>query len=682
MRRPLIHAKARILADTLASNSNETSAAEAAARATAHLQGGRFAEAEAAAREALAERADDADALYALAVALRYQARERDALDTLARLKAARPGFGRADQEEGHARRALDDPEGAARAYEAAVRANPGLLASWRALSQLYASAGRTDAATNARAQAERLAKLPRELLSVTSFIAEGRLYKAEQLCRDFLQRTPHNVEAMRLLARIGMKLNVLDDAEFLLESALEFDPDNRLARIDYVEALSRRQKYARALEEAEKVRDAAPNNPATQMLHANALTAVGRYDDAIAAFDQLRDAAHDRAQVDMARGHALKTIGRHDDAVAAYRAAYAERPDLGDAHWSLANLKTYRFTDDEIAAMTREEARDGVDVDDRIHLCFALGKAHEDREETDTAFAFYERGNRLKTKRVRYSADRMDVEFARQKEVCTPELFAAKSGMGCTAPDPIFIVGLPRAGSTLIEQILASHSKVDGTLELPNVLALAHRLGGRRRREDEPRYPAILNDLTADQLAKFGAAYLEDTRVYREDAPFFTDKMPNNFRHIGLIKLMLPNAKIIDARRHPLACCFSGFKQLFAEGQEFTYGLEEIGRYYRGYIELMAHWDAVLPGAILRVQHEDVVADLEGQVRRILDFCGLAFEPACLDFHKTERAVRTASSEQVRRPIDAAGVEQWRAFEAHFDPLKDALGPALDGYR
>ncbi|MEO0643161.1 MAG: sulfotransferase, partial [Pseudomonadota bacterium] len=301
------------------------------------------------------------------------------------------------------------------------------------------------------------------------------------------------------------------------------------------------------------------------------------------------------------------------------------------------------------------------------------LGKALEDAGEYEESFAAYEKGNDLKRTQTRYSADKMSEELSKQGAICTPELFAQHSGRGHLAPDPIFILGLPRAGSTLLEQILASHSRIDGTLELPNILALAHRLRGRRA--GQSKYPDVLPNLSAEQLAKFGEDYINDTRIHRQGAPFFIDKMPNNFRHIGLIHLILPNAKIIDARRAPMDCCFSGFKQLFAEGQEFTYGLTEIGRYYSDYVDLMEHWDTVLPGKVLRVIHEDVLDDQEGETRRMLDFLGLPFEEACLQFHKTDRAVRTASSEQVREPINRKGQDAWKPFEPWLGDLKEALG-------
>ncbi len=369
--------------------------------------------------------------------------------------------------------------------------------------------------------------------------------------------------------------------------------------------------------------------------------------------------------------GHALKTLGRQPEAISAYQSAYTVNPGFGDAYWSLANLKTYRFSEAEIAGMRAHEALTGTPLADRYHLCFALGKALEDRGEYAESFAYYERGNALKKDEIPYRAETTERNARLQISLFTPPFVAARRGFGCPRPDPIFVVGLPRAGSTLIEQILASHTQVEGTMELSDITRLVVRLMGRQYSETEPRYPSVLAELPAEKFREFGEKYLADTEIYRTDRPFFIDKNPNNFRHLGLIHLILPNAKIIDARREPMACCFSNFKQLFATGQEFTYSLEDIARYYRSYVELMAHWDEVLPGKILRVQHEDVVENLEDNVRRILDYCGLDFQPQCLEFHKTERSVRTASSEQVRQPIFKDGLNQWENFAPWLDELR-----------
>ncbi len=630
----------------------------------------------------LEETPDNIDALYMSAVCERYLKQPEKAAAYLQKLKSVSPDFGRAFQEEGHLARSMGDMEKALSAYAQAVRANPGLEASWRAQEDILRGFGREAAAEQAKAQAERLAALPRELLAVTNFIHEGKLVKAENLCRRFLQQHPRHVEGMRLLADVGARLGVLDDADFLLESAIAFEPDNVQLRLDYIQLLRKRQKFQAALDQAKALYERDPDNPLFQSHYAIESLQTGDFEKALGLFDKVLETLPADPATLTSRGHALKTWGRTDEAIKSYRAAFAARPDQGDAYYALANLKTYEFTDEEIEAMRVQEARSDAAYQDRFHLCFALGKAFEDRGDVETAFSYYARGNELKRLKSAYRADDMDKEFHAQTDICTAEFFNSRAGAGHDAPDPIFIVGLPRAGSTLLEQILASHSQVDGTLELPNILSLSQSLRGRRRAGGESDYPKILQTLTAEKFAEMGKAYIEDTRIHRAGAPYFIDKMPNNFRHIGLIHLILPNAKIIDARREPMACCFSGYKQLFAEGQEFTYGLEDIGRYYRGYVELMRHWDAALPGKVLRVQHEDVIDDLEREVRRMLDFCGLPFESACLDFHKTERSVRTASSEQVRQPINKTGVDQWRRFDPCLDPLKKALGPALTEYR
>ena len=636
------------------------------------LQAGDYAGGLAVAEDLLVSDAADGDALYIAAVAARYVGKPEAAAGHLVALHRAMPEYGRAWQEAGHLAVARNQQEEAIAAYARAVRFNPALEASWRELARLQAANGRDAEARAAIAQRDRIAALPRELLAVTNHLHEGRLLRAEEICRHYLRAHPRDTEGMRLLAQIGIRLGVLDDAEFLLESAVAFAPEDVQLRLDYIDALRRRQKFARSREEAEALYARDPANPLFQSHLAIESLQTGDYDRAFELFDAVLEKLPRDPATLTSRGHALKTMGRQADAVDSYRAAFAAKPDHGDAYYALANLKTYRFTDAEMAAMRDEAARPDLAFMDRVHIAFALGKGHEDREEYAESFAHYREGNDLKRAQTRYSADAMTAELARQREACTADLFARHEGDGHRAPDPIFILGLPRAGSTLLEQILASHSQIDGTLELPNILSLAHRLRGRKA--SASRYPGILHDLTAEQLAKFGEQYIADTRIHRQGAPFFIDKMPNNFRHIGLIHLILPNAIIIDARRDPMDCCFSGFKQLFAEGQEFTYGLEEIGRYYADYVELMQHWDEVLPGRVLRVNHEDVLDDLEGQTRRMLDHVGLPFEEQCLAFHKTQRAVRTASSEQVRQPITRAGQGAWKPYEAWLDPLKEAL--------
>lgn len=646
------------------------------------MQAGDFTRALGTLEGVLAHQPDHADALYIKAVCFRYLKRLDDALGALRQLSEVAPDFGRGLQEEAHLYRDRGDLDQALTCYQAAVRANPGLHAAWAAQADILHKQGRAAEANAAHAQAERVRKMPRELQAATHHLYENRLLKAEGLCRHWLKSHPRDVEAMRLLAEVGNRLGVLEDAEFLLESAVEFEPDNVEARIDYIRILRKRQKFEKALDQAETLYKRDPDNPVFTSQLAIERMQTGDYGGAVALFDAVLERVPEDPATLTSRGHALKTWGKSDDAVTSYKQATQAAPNHGDAWYALANLKTYKFSDDEFEAMAAAETAPGQTLPNRINLCFALGKAAEDRKAFPAAFAFYERGNGLKKLQTRYTTDQMEDEFAAQKEFCTPALFEKQAGKGNLAPDPIFIVGLPRAGSTLLEQILASHSQVDGTLELPNVIALGQHLRGRDKLSDRTKYPRILNDLEAEKLQELGQRYLDETAVHRKGAPFFTDKMPNNFRHIGMIKLILPNAKIIDARRDPLGCCFSGFKQLFAEGQEFTYGLEEIGHYYRGYVELMDHWDAVMPGAVLRVIYEDVVSDTEAQVRRILDYCGLDFEDACINFHQTKREVRTASSEQVRQPINTRGLEAWKPYEAWLDPLKAALGPTLTDWR
>jgi tetratricopeptide (TPR) repeat protein len=634
-----------------------------------------FAQALAVAEALLTEVPENRDVLYLIAVNQRYLNRIPDALATLARFEKLHPDYGRLLQERGHCYRALGDPAAAIIAYVQAVNLNPALPASWKMLVALYRGAGRTAEAENAANVLATLERMPVAVVTANSLFNEGSTNAAEQMIRPFLLKNPDHVEGMRLLARIGMKLGVLDDAEFLLESVLEFDPGYHAARHNYAEVLADRHKHLQALEQIRKLLEIEPRNEVFRALEGNALVGLGRHEEALRIYFELREETPANPTLHLAIAHALKTVGRQQDAIDSYRRAAEVRPTFGDAYWSLANLKTYRFTEDEIAHMRSTESNPGVTPADRYHFYFALGKALEDRGDYQQAFHFYERGNALKKEETRYDRASLERTAGRQREVCTREFFAARQAMGCDSPDPIFIVGLPRAGSTLIEQILASHSSVEGTKELAEIPRLVHQLNGRESADSQPHYPDVLATLSAEQLKGFGEKFIAETRIYRTcGKPFFIDKMPNNFRHIGLIHLILPNAKIIDARREPMACCFSNFKQLFANGQEFTYSLEDIGRYYRTYVELMQHWDEVLPGKVLRMQHEEVVEDLEGSVRRLLQFCGLEFEPACLEFWKTERNVRTASSEQVRRPISKEGLDQWRNFEPWLGPLKEAL--------
>ena len=636
----------------------------------------RFSEALAVAAALRLEVPENRDIIYLLAVSQRYLGRIADALAPSAQFEALHPDYGRLFQERGHCLRTVGEAKAAIAAYEHAVALNQTLAASWNALTDLYGALGDTKQAELAAANARRLVNLPPAVVSATNVLSEGDIYGAEDMVRRHLLTHPDDIEAMRLLARIGVRLEIFDDAEFLLESVLVFQADYHAARFEYAGVLIQRHKFALARVQAERLLALDPDNRDYCIALANAWVGLGRHEEALQIYQKLASKSPLAADLHLSIGHALKTLGRQAAAIEAYRQAAAVHPSFGDAYWSLANLKTYRFTDEEIARMRLHEAGADTAAVDHYHLCFALGKALEDRSEFAESFAYYERGNALKKRDSRHQAATIERNAEQQVAVCTAHFFASRRGVGCRRPDPIFIVGLPRAGSTLLEQILASHSSVEGTMELAEIPRLALHLSGREGSDSRPRYPEILAELSDDQLRQFGEKYLEETAVFRSGKPRFIDKMPNNFRHIGLIHLILPNAKIIDARRDAMACCFSNFKQLFASGQEFTYSVDDIARYYRTYVRLMDHWNAVLPGKVLRVQFEDVVDNLETNVRRMLEFCGLDFEPACLEYYKTERSVRTASSEQVRRPIFKDGVDQWRNFEPWLGDLKAALGP------
>jgi tetratricopeptide (TPR) repeat protein len=625
---------------------------------------------------------ENRDLLYLRALSQRMLGDIPAALATLAGLERLHPRFSRLYQERGHCHVALKQAPQAIESFLRAVHMNAALPASWSMLEGLFRMTRQSENAAEAAAHVETLKKLPAQVVTATALFSDGDLAEAESLIREFLLEHGHHVEAMRLLARIGIERDVLDDAQLLLEAVLDLAPDYQAARFDYAQVLIKRHLHQRAREQAEKLLAADPSNRNYRTLHALTCVGLGQHERAIGLYRELLSGATQPADLHLSIAHSLKTLGRREDAIAEYRAAAAARPGYGDVYWSLANLKTYRFEDGELQQMQAAEAAAATSIVDRYHLCFALGKAFEDRQHYAKSFEYYSRGNALKRGESHYRPEPLELNTRLQMEICTPGLFARNAQRGARAADPIFIVGLPRSGSTLIEQILASHSAVEGTQELADIPRIVVDLRGRDCELDQPRYPGVLAEMTAEDYRRLGEKYLTDTRIYRTGKARFIDKMPNNFRHIGLIHLMLPNAKIIDARREPMACCFGNLKQLFAQGQEFTYSVEDIARYYRTYLELMRHWDAVFPGRVLRVQHEDVVDDLEGSVRRLLDYCELEFEPACVEFHKTERSVRTASSEQVRQPIYREGLDQWRHYEPWLQPLREALGDALTRYR
>jgi predicted Zn-dependent protease len=617
-----------------------------------------------------------------LGTARRLMGDHEAALEVLEPLARAQPNSAATHLELGLALGAKRRGEAAVAALRRAVQLKPDLPDAWRALGDHLTLIGDGAGADAAYARHIRHSTRDPRLLEPAAALCDGRLAVAETLLRAHLAQHPTDVAAIRMLAEVGARLGRYLDAQHLLERCLELAPGFTAARHNYAVVLLREGKAGEALAQVDRLLAAERGNPGYRNLKAAILTRTGDFADSIDLFAGVLEEYPGHARVWMSYGHALKSAGRQGESIAAYRRAIALEPTLGEAYWSLANLKTFRFTGAELAAMETQLARGDLDDPDRFHFDFALGKAREDLAEHEASFRHYAAGNALRRAGIEYEPEDNHDHMRRSRALFTPAFFAERAGHGSAAPDPIFIVGLPRAGSTLLEQILSSHSQVEGTMELPDIIGLARELGGRRKRSDATQYPEVLATLSAAECREIGDRYLEQTRIQRRGgAPFFIDKMPNNFAHVGLIHLALPRSKIIDARRHPLGGCFSAFKQHFARGQNFTYSLDELGRYYADYVELMAHFDAVLPGRVHRVLYERMVGDTEAEVRRLLDYCGLPFEAGCLRFYENERAVRTASSEQVRKPIYRDGIDQWRHFEPWLDPLKQALGPVLEAW-
>jgi tetratricopeptide (TPR) repeat protein len=602
------------------------------------------------------------------------------ALQTLQSLAREQPGWAPAHYELGLTLGLLGRGEEAVTSLRHAVRLKADIGDAWRLLGDHLTAMGDRAGADAAYANHIKVSTRDPRLLVPAAALCENRIPEAERLLKRHLKQFPTDVAAIRMLAEVAARLGRLSDAETLLARCLELAPGFVAARNNYALILHRQNKTVESLEQVDRLLAVEPRNPVARNLKAAVLNRIGEYEQSLGIYEEVLAEYPQQAKVWMSYGHALKTSGRQPESVDAYRRTIELSPQLGEAWWSLANLKTFRFTPAEIEAMRAQLARTDISAEDRFHFQFALGKALEDAKDFARSFEHYAEGNRLRRAAIHYDADRTSASVRRSRRLFSANFLAARAG--ASPADPIFIVGLPRAGSTLVEQILASHSLVEGTMELPDITAIVQSLTNSREHGDGSRYPEVVARLGMDELRALGERYLAQTRIQRKSgAPFFVDKMPNNWAYVGLIALMLPNAKIIDARRHPMSCCFSGFKQHFARGQHFSYSLEDIGRYYRDYVELMAHFDAVLPGRIHRVVYERMVEDTEAEVRKLLAYCGLPFEDACLRFYENERAVRTASSEQVRQPIFRDAVEHWRNYEPWLGPLKTALGPALDTY-
>lgn len=563
-----------------------------------------------------------------------------------------------------------------------AVTVNKDFGDAWLALAELLTSLEDRIGAEAAFLDYVRCSAQDPLLQQASSALHANRIDEADALLRGHLEQHPNDVAAMCLLADVVERHDRLIEAETLLLRCLELAPGFLRARHNYAVVLLRRNKAAEALEETNRLLAQEPDNPDVRKLRAAILVRLRDYDESIALCEGLLAEDPDQPTIWTSLGHMLKSVGRREECIRAYRRAIALAPHYGEPYWSLVNLKTLRFTDAELESMRGQLNNGALSSSDRIHFNFALGRALEDRGEHAESFHHYDEGNCLRRKNKPYHAEELTDHVRRCKQLFTESFFVEREGGGADIPDPIFILGLPRSGSTLVEQILASHTEVEGTMELPEISAIAKSLDEWQSGTADKKYPEILAVLESDTLRELGEAYIEQTRVQRKrGTPFFIDKMPNNFAHIGLIHLILPRARIIDIRRHPMACGFSLYKEHFARAQNFSYKLEDIGRYYLNYVDLMAHFDGVLPGRVHRIIYESLVKDTGNEVRRLLEYCGLSFEPACLEFYKNKRDVSTASSEQVRSPIYTSGLDHWRRYESWLGPLKDVLGPVIDTY-
>ena len=582
----------------------------------------------------------------------------------------------------GAARRRCGETEAALEVLRRLCEQQPSMPDAWLELADLLTALDNVPEADAAYGRYIKAAARDPQLRKAAAALNANQVPEAEALLRARLALHPNDVAALRMLAEATARLTRYRDALTLLERCLQLAPGFDAARHNYAMVLNRQGRSAEALDQCARLLAKEPHDPGYRSLHAAISASLGNYSDSIAAYESVLAQYPQQPKLWLSYGHALKTTGKIRESISAYRRALSIEPRLGEAWWSLANLKTFRFAEQDVLALHQALARADLTDDDRLHFEFALGKALEDAASYEDSFAHYAAGNALRRRVHGYDADE-NTRFARgSRRLFTKEFLGGRAGAGAQAADPIFIVGLPRAGSTLIEQILASHPLVEGTMELPEMPKLARELAGPERGPEDVSYLERVASLTREELRSLGERYLAQTRIVRKtDAPFFIDKMPNNFWYVGLIELILPNAVIIDARRHPVGCCFSCFKQHFARGQWFTYGLEDLGRYYRDYVELMAHYDAVSPGRVYRVFYEAMIENTEAEVRRLLDHCRLPFHADCLRFYENERAVRTASSEQVRQPIYRDGVERWRHYEPWLGPLKSALGEVLTGY-
>lgn len=646
-------------------------------RASTFLRAGDPVLAERICRQALNTFPRDANLLCLLGAALIKQEKARDAEHTLTRAVQLFGDFSRAHEGLAEALILQGKLAEALESLQRADKLEPGNASIKMKQARVLTALGRDDEATPYFEESFKLTPYREELVRGLALQRSGNLREAEKIYRDVLVKSPQDVDALRLLAGIAMRAKQWGDAVVLLEKALEIAPDYYRGWMDIGYAHHEMEKNEKAIAAYSRATQLDPSKSQSYTAAGKVYAMVGRHDDATRLFTQALERDATDADALSGMGHVLKTIGQQDEAIASYRECIRHNPNHGEAYWSLANLKTFRFDEDEVAEMESQVESEALDEEARANFQFALGKAYEDSGDYERAFEFYEKGNENRRERENYDPVQTIDSHDEFIEAFDASLFAERKGVGCDSNAPIFIVGLPRSGSTLIEQILASHPDVEGTHELPELARVARSVS--LHHEDRPSYPLAIRNVENDEFRALGEDYLRRAERHRDlMLPRFSDKMPNNFVNVGFISLILPNARIIDARRHPLDSCLGSFKQLFARGASNTYSLFEIGEFYLEYVRMMNHWDKVLPGKVMRVQYEDNVADLETQVRRILDYCELPFDERCLRFYETDRAVKTASSEQVRKPIYSSSLHLWRRYEAHLGPLIDVLEPVL----
>lgn len=625
---------------------------------------------------------DQPNALMLLALSLNNTGQAANAQVTLSRLLELQPNWAAAHFEMGQLLAKSGNYTAAITSLLKAISITPDFPKAWLCLGDYFSANEDQAKAQLAYANHVRYSASDPQLLSAAAFLADGKIPEAEHSLKSYLKQYPTDVAAIRMLAEVAARLGRDIDAENLLERCIELAPNFHFARQNFALILNRLNKAEQALEQSEILLQTDPENLSYLNIKAVALNKLGDCDKAIKLYDSIIAKHPGYSKIWHSFGHTLKTAGFQDRAVQAYRKSIELEPSYGEAYWSLANLKTFRFTVEDIEEMQSQLRVESLSDGDRFHFDFALGKALEDQQQYGHSFSHYAQGNALRKTLIRYSPERNRMKVEECESLFDANFFREREGFGIESAEPIFILGMPRSGSTLLEQILSSHSQVEGTMELPDIISITKTLYRQLKGPNATTYYPLLSEITKEESVAFGERYLKNTRIHRQQGlPFFIDKMPNNFAHIALIQLILPNAKIIDARRHPLACCFSNFKQHFARGQNFSYSLEDMGRYYSDYVRLIAHFDTVLPGRIHRVHYENMVENTEAEISDVLRYCELPFEAGCLLFFENSRPVRTASSEQVRQPIYKEGVDQWRHYEEWLGPLKAVLGPVLDLY-